>query len=457
MSNYTMEEIVASAKNSGFIYQGSEIYGGLANSWDYGPLGVELKRNIKNLYWQEFVMKRPNVVGLDSSIIMNTKIWEASGHIGGFSDPLIDCKECNSRFRADHLIEEHDSSINAESMSNEEMKDIIEQKNIKCPTCKEHNFTDIRKFDLMFKTNMGVLDNEDSKVYLRPETAQGIFVNFKNIQRTSRLKLPFGVAQVGKSFRNEITPGNFIFRTREFEQIEMEYFVKPGEELKEFENLQKDIYNFLLQIGIKEENLQIREHDQDELSHYSNKTSDIEFKYPFGFGELWGLASRTDYDLKKHQEYSKQDLTYLDPQTNERYLPYVIEPAVGVDRLVLALLSNGYLKEQLEDGDTREVLRLSPLVAPIKIAVLPLVKKLDDDAIKVYDLLSSKYNIEFDSSGKIGKRYRRYDAIGTPYCITFDYDSLEDNAVTIRDRDTMEQTRVSIDKLLEYFNDKLGA
>ncbi|MFV0246632.1 MAG: glycine--tRNA ligase, partial [Mycoplasmatales bacterium] len=432
-------------------------YGGLANSWDYGPLGVELKRNIKNLYWQEFVMKRPNVVGLDSSIIMNTKIWEASGHIGGFSDPLIDCKECNSRFRADHLIEEHDSSINAESMSNEEMKEIIEQSNIKCPTCKEHNFTEIRKFDLMFKTNMGVLDNEDSKVYLRPETAQGIFVNFKNIQRTSRLKLPFGVAQVGKSFRNEITPGNFIFRTREFEQIEMEYFVKPGEELKEFENLQKDIYNFLLQIGIKEENLQIREHDLDELSHYSNKTSDIEFKYPFGFGELWGLASRTDYDLKKHQEYSKQDLTYLDPQTNERYLPYVIEPAVGVDRLVLALLSNGYVKEQLEDGDTREVLKLSPLVAPIKIAVLPLVKKLDDDAIKVYDLLSSKYNIEFDSSGKIGKRYRRYDAIGTPYCITFDYDSLEDNAVTIRDRDTMEQTRVSIDELLEYFNDKLGA
>lgn len=450
--NFTMEELVAAAKSAGFVYQGSEIYGGLANSWDYGPLGSQLKTNIKNLWWKEFVSKKPNNVGIDSSIIMNTNIWRSSGHIGGFSDPLIDCKECKTRHRADKLIEDHSNQeIVADGWTNEEMSKYLVENNVVCPDCGKLNYTDIRQFDLMFKTNMGVVEDESSTVYLRPETAQGIFVNFKNIQRTTRRKLPFGVGQVGKSFRNEITPGNFIFRTREFEQMEMEFFCKPGTELEWFDSLQADIVNFLNLCGIKEENMRIREHDADELSHYSNKTSDVEFKYPFGWGELWGLASRTDFDMNAHQEGSKQDLTYLDPETNERYLPYVVEPAVGVDRLFLAILANGYEREQVGENDTREVLRLAPKLAPIKVAVLPLVKKLNGDAEAVFAQLCEEFEVEFDSAGKIGKRYRRYDAIGVPWCVTFDYDSLEDGCVTVRDRDTMEQSRVAISELNDYF------
>ncbi len=450
--NFTMEELVAAAKSAGFVYQGSEIYGGLANSWDYGPLGSQLKTNIKNLWWKEFVSKKPNNVGIDSSIIMNTNIWRSSGHIGGFSDPLIDCKECKTRHRADKLIEDHSNQeIVADGWTNEEMSKYLVENNVVCPDCGKLNYTDIRQFDLMFKTNMGVVEDDTSKVYLRPETAQGIFVNFKNIQRTTRKKLPFGVGQVGKSFRNEITPGNFIFRTREFEQMEMEFFCKPGTELEWFDTLQTDIVNFLNLCGIKEENMRIREHDAEELSHYSNKTSDVEFKYPFGWGELWGLASRTDFDMNAHQEGSKQDLTYLDPETNERYLPYVVEPAVGVDRLFLAILANGYEREEVGEGDVREVLRLAPKLAPIKVAVLPLVKKLNADSEAVFAQLCEEFEVEFDSAGKIGKRYRRYDAIGVPWCVTFDYDSLEDGCVTVRDRDTMEQTRVAISELNDYF------
>lgn len=453
---YSLEKIVASAKNYGFVYQGSEIYGGLANSWDYGPLGSVLKKNIKDLWLKEFVQKKSYNVSLDSAILMNSKIWQASGHIGGFSDPLIDCKECKTRHRADKLIEEAtQGEVNAEVMSNAEMLNYINEHNIVCPNCGELNYTDIRQFNLMFKTNMGVIDDEKSAVYLRPETAQGIFVNFKNIQRTSRKKVPFGVAQIGKSFRNEITPGNFIFRTREFEQMEIEFFVKPGEEFKWFDVWQKDIEKFLLDIGFKEENYRIREHEKEELSHYSNKTVDFEFKFQFGFSELWGLASRTDFDLKAHQEASKQDLTYLDPSDNSKYLPYVIEPSVGVDRLFLAVLANGYEEEQLDNGETREVLKISPKLAPIKIAVLPLVKKLNDDAIKVFDKLSKNFDVEFDDAGSIGKRYRRYDAIGTPWCITFDYDSLEDASVTLRNRDTMRQERIKIIELKDYFTSKL--
>lgn len=451
-NNFTMEDLVAAAKNAGFVYQGSEIYGGLANSWDYGPLGAQLKTNIKNLWWKEFISKKANNVGIDSSIIMNTEIWRSSGHIGGFSDPLIDCKECNTRHRADKLIEDFSNQeVIADGWTNDEMSKYLIENNVVCPSCGKLNYTDIRQFDLMFKTNMGVVEDDTSKVYLRPETAQGIFVNFKNIQRTSRKKLPFGVGQIGKSFRNEITPGNFIFRTREFEQMEMEFFCKPGTELEWFDALQADITNFLKLCGIKDENMRIREHDAEELSHYSNKTSDVEFKYPFGWGELWGLASRTDFDLNAHQNGSKQDLTYLDPETNERYLPYVVEPAVGVDRLFLAILSNGYEHEQLEDGEEREVLHLAPVLAPIKVAVLPLVKKFNEEATAIFEKLSEEFDVEFDSAGKIGKRYRRYDAIGVPWCVTFDYDSLEDNCVTVRDRDTMEQTRVKISELNEYF------
>ncbi|WOO87606.1 glycine--tRNA ligase [Mollicutes bacterium LVI A0039] len=451
-NTYSMEELVAAAKSAGFVYQGSEIYGGLANSWDYGPLGAQLKANIKNLWWKEFVSKKHNNVGIDSSIIMNTNIWRASGHIGGFSDPLVDCKECKTRHRADKLIEDHaNQEIVADGWTNSQMSQYLIDNNVVCPDCGKLNYTDIRQFDLMFSTNMGVVEDDTSKVYLRPETAQGIFVNFKNIQRTTRKKLPFGVGQIGKSFRNEITPGNFIFRTREFEQMEMEFFCKPGTELEWFNALEKDIVSFLNLCGIKPENMRIREHSTDELSHYSNKTSDIEFKYPFGWGELWGLASRTDFDLNAHQEASKQDLTYLDPETNERYLPYVIEPAVGVDRLFLAILANGYERETVGENDVREVLRLAPNLAPIKVAVLPLVKKLNADAEQVFANLCSEFEVEFDSSGKIGKRYRRYDAIGVPWCVTFDYDSLEDGCVTVRDRDTMEQTRVAISELNTYF------
>ncbi len=452
----TMDKIVAHAKQYGFVYQGSEIYNGLANTWDYGPLGAELKNNLKQLWWREFITKNPSNVGIDSAILMNSNVWRSSGHIGGFSDPLLDCKECKTRHRADKLIEENSAGeIIADGWSNDEMLTYIKDNNIVCPNCGELNYTDIRQFNLMFKTNMGVVEDETSAVYLRPETAQGIFVNFKNIARTSRKKVPFGVGQIGKSFRNEITPGNFIFRTREFEQMELEFFVKPGTELEWFDKLQQDIVNFLSLAGIKTENYRIREHDADELSHYSNKTSDVEFKFPFGWGELWGLASRTDFDLNAHQEGSKQDLTYLDPQTNERYLPYVLEPSVGVDRLFLAILANSYEVETLTDGDTREVLHLVPQLAPVQVAVLPLVKKLGAEAQELMTKLAENFRVDYDEAGKIGKRYRRQDVIGTPWCVTFDYDSLDDQAVTVRDRDTMEQERVLISELETYLRNKM--
>ncbi len=452
----SMEKIVAHAKQYGYVYQGSEIYNGLANTWDYGPLGVELKNNLKQLWWKEFITKKPSNVGLDSAILMNSNVWRASGHVGGFSDPLLDCKECNTRHRADKLIEDDSrGEVIADGWSNEEMMNYIKEHNLVCPECGALNYTDIRQFNLMFKTNMGVVEDETSAVFLRPETAQGIFINFKNIARTSRKKVPFGVGQIGKSFRNEITPGNFIFRTREFEQMELEFFCKPGTELEWFDVLQQDIVNFLTLIGIKNDNYRIREHDADELSHYSNKTSDVEFKFPFGWGELWGLASRTDFDLRAHEAGSKQDLTYMDPQTNEKYLPYVLEPSVGADRLFLAVLANSYDVETLEDGDTREVLRLTPNIAPIQVAVLPLVKKLAPQAQELMAKLADNFAVDYDEAGKIGKRYRRQDVIGTPWCVTFDYDSLEDEAVTVRDRDTMEQERIKITDLENYFRNKM--
>jgi len=450
-----MEKIVAHAKQYGFVYQGSEIYNGLANTWDYGPLGIELKNNLKQLWWREFIQKNPNNIGLDSSILMNSDIWRASGHIGGFSDPLVDCKECKTRHRADKLVEEFtNGDVIADGWTNDEMLQYIMDNKIVCPNCQALNFSDIRNFDLMFKTNMGVIEDDSSTIYLRPETAQGIFVNFKNIARTSRKKIPFGVGQIGKSFRNEITPGNFIFRTREFEQMELEFFVKPGTELEWFDFYQTKIVEFLTLAGVDSSNYRIREHNEDELSHYSNKTSDIEYKFPFGWGELWGLASRTDFDLNSHQVASKQDLTYLDPSTNEKFLPYVLEPSVGVDRLMLAILCDAYTEEVLEN-ETREVMRFAPVLAPIKVCVMPLVKKLSADAQKVYDLLACDFNCDFDEAGTIGKRYRRQDVIGTPWCVTFDYDSLEDLSVTVRHRDSMEQERVLISELNIYINDLL--
>ncbi len=450
-----MEKIMNLAKQYGFVYQGSEIYNGLANTWDYGPLGVELKNNIKKYWWDEFVHKEPNNVGLDSSILLNPMVWEASGHLGGFSDPLIDCKECHSRFRADKLIEESDEII-VDGWSDQQMLDYINEHNLVCLKCGSLNYTDIRDFNLMFKTFMGVVQDSSSEVYLRPETAQGIFINYKNIMRTTRKKLPMGVGQIGKSFRNEITPGNFIFRTREFEQMEMEVFCKPGEELEIFDYYMDKMVKFLENIGFSKDVYRIREHSKEELSHYSNKTSDIEFKFPFGWGELWGLASRTDFDLMAHQEKSKVDMSYLDPTTNERFVPYVVEPSVGCDRLFLAVLCNSYVEETLEDGETREVLRLPFNLAPIKACVLPLVKKLEGEALEVYNMLAQKYNVDFDTSGQIGKRYRRQDVIGTPFCITFDYDSLEDKCVTVRHRDTMQQERISIDDLDKYLEEQLG-
>lgn len=451
-----MEKIMNLAKQYGFVYQGSEIYNGLANTWDYGPLGVELKNNIKKYWWNEFVHKEPNNVGLDSSILLNPMVWEASGHLGGFSDPLIDCKECHSRFRADKLIEESNEDLIVDGWSDQQMLDYINEHNLVCPKCGSLNYTDIRDFNLMFKTFMGVVQDSSSEVYLRPETAQGIFINYKNIMRTTRKKLPMGVGQIGKSFRNEITPGNFIFRTREFEQMEMEVFCKPGEELEIFDYYMDKMIKFLENIGFSKDVYRIREHSKEELSHYSNKTSDIEFKFPFGWGELWGLASRTDFDLMAHQEKSKVDMSYLDPTTNERFVPYVVEPSVGCDRLFLAVLCNSYVEETLEDGETREVLRLPFNLAPIKACVLPLVKKLEGKALEVYNMLAQKYNVDFDTSGQIGKRYRRQDVIGTPFCITFDYDSLEDKCVTVRHRDTMQQERISIDDLDKYLEEQLG-
>ncbi len=456
----SMEKIVALAKARGFVYPGSEIYGGLANSWDYGNLGVELKNNVKKAWWQKFITESPYNVGVDCAILMNPQTWVASGHLKGFSDPLMDCKECHERFRADKLIEDYvfEKKITLDSgldgWSNEDMKKYIDEHEIACPTCGKRNFTEIRQFNLMFKTFQGVTEDAKNTVYLRPETAQGIFVNFKNVQRTSRKKIPFGIGQVGKSFRNEITPGNFIFRIREFEQMELEFFCEPDTDLEWFAYWKQFCIDWLQTLGIKEDEMRVRDHDAEELSFYSKATTDIEFLFPFGWGELWGIADRTDYDLTQHQTVSGQDLTYFDDVANKRYVPYVIEPSLGADRVLLAFLCSAYDEEDLGEGDSRTVMRFHPALAPVKIGVLPLSKKLNDGAEKVFFELSKKYNCEFDDRGNIGKRYRRQDEIGTPFCITYDFDSETDQCVTVRFRDSMEQVRVEIAKLDEYFADK---
>ena len=450
----TMDKIVALCKNRGFVYSGSEIYGGLANTWDYGPLGVELKNNIKKAWWKKFVQESPFNVGLDSAILMNPQTWVASGHLGGFSDPLMDCKECKTRHRADNLIEDFDGT-NVAGWSNDQMMDYIKEKGIKCPNCGKSNFTDIRQFNLMFKTFQGVTEDSKSELYLRPETAQGIFVNFANIQRTSRKKVPFGVAQIGKSFRNEITPGNFIFRVREFEQMELEFFCKPGTDLEWFAYWRKYCKDWLLGLGLKEENIRLRDHDAEELCFYSKATTDFEYKFAFGWGELWGVADRTDYDLTQHQKTSGKSLEYFDPEDNSKYIPYVIEPSLGVERLFLSVLTEAYDEEAVGDSDTRTVMHFHPALAPVKAAVLPLVKKLKEPALELYEKLAKKFAIEYDDAGQIGKRYRRHDEIGTPFCITFDFDSLEDNCVTVRDRDTMAQERIKIDELEAYITAKI--
>ena len=447
----TMDKIVALCKGRGYVYAGSEIYGGLSNTWDYGPLGVEYKNNVKKAWWKKFVTESPYNVGLDCAILMNPQVWVASGHVGGFSDPLMDCKECKARHRADKLIEdfchEKGEDIVVDGWSNEEMLKYIDENGINCPDCGKHNFTDIRKFNLMFKTFQGATEDAKAEIYLRPETAQGIFVNFKNVARTSRKKVPFGIAQVGKSFRNEITPGNFIFRTREFEQMELEFFCKPGTDLEWFKYWKDYCRDFLLTLGMKEENIRLRDHSPEELSHYSNATTDIEFMFPFGWGELWGIADRTDFDLTQHQNHSGESMEYIDQITNERYVPYVVEPSLGADRVALAFLCEAYDEEEVGEGDVRTVLRLHPALAPVKAAILPLSKKLGEKADEVYQKLIKKYNCEYDDAGSIGKRYRRQDEIGTPVCITIDFDTLEDESVTVRDRDTMEQKRIKIDEL----------
>ena len=458
----TMDKIIALAKGRGFIYPGSEIYGGLANTWDYGNLGVELKNNVKQAWWKKFITQNKYNVGVDCAILMNPQTWVASGHLGGFSDPLMDCRECHERFRADKLIEDFcaENGIELEkapdAMSQEEMKQFVEDHNIPCPTCGKHNFTDIRQFNLMFKTFQGVTEDAKNTVYLRPETAQGIFVNFKNVQRTSRKKLPFGIGQIGKSFRNEITPGNFTFRTREFEQMELEFFCEPGTDLEWFQYWRGFCRDWLLSLNMTEEHMRLRDHDPAELALYSKGTTDIEYLFPFGWGELWGVADRTDYDLTQHQNVSGQDMTYFDDVKGEKYIPYVIEPSLGADRVVLAFLCEAYDEEELEGGDMRTVLRFHPALAPVKIGVLPLSKKLGEGAEKVFDVLSSRWNCEYDDRGNIGKRYRRQDEIGTPFCVTYDFDSETDGAVTVRDRDSMEQERVKIEDLVSYFEEKLA-
>ena len=453
----TMDKIVALCKGRGFVYPGSEIYGGLANTWDYGPLGVELKNNIKRAWQKKFVQECPYNVGLDSAILMNPQTWVASGHIGGFSDPLMDCKECKTRHRADKLIEDFDGT-NVAGWTNQQMLDYINEHDIKCPQCGKKNFTDIRQFNLMFKTFQGVTEDSKSELYLRPETAQGIFVNFNNIQRTTRKKVPFGVGQVGKSFRNEITPGNFIFRVREFEQMELEFFCKPGTDLEWFQHWRSYCRDFLLGLGVNEEHLRLRDHSPEELCFYSKATTDFEYLFPFGWGELWGIADRTDYDLTQHMKTSGKSMEYFDPETNEKYIPYVIEPSLGVERLFLAIVCEAYDEEEIGDGeksDVRTVMHLHPALAPVKAAILPLTKKLKEPATDLYMKLAKKFNVEYDEAGQIGKRYRRQDEIGTPFCITFDFDSLEDNCVTVRDRDTMAQERVNMDELVAYLEKKL--
>lgn len=455
-----MDKLVALCKGRGFIFAGSEIYGGLANTWDYGPLGVELKNNVKRAWWKKFVQENTLNTGLDSAILMNPNVWVASGHVGGFSDPLMDCKSCKTRHRADNLIEDYIArkklDLSIAGWSNEQMEKYITDNNIPCPDCGNCNFTGVRQFNLMFKTFQGVTEDSTNTVYLRPETAQGIFVNFLNVQRTSRMKVPFGIGQIGKSFRNEITPGNFIFRVREFEQMELEFFCKPGTDLEWFGYWKEFCKNWLLGLGIKEDRLKLRDHDPEELSHYSNATTDFEFKFPFGWGELWGIADRTDFDLNAHAKVSGKNLEYTDPVTNEKYVPYVIEPSLGVERMVLALLCNAYEEQQLEDGDSRVVMHFHPAIAPYKVAVLPLQKKaLGEKSEEIYRSLAKKFSATYDESASIGKRYRRQDEIGTPYCVTVDFETLEDNCVTVRERDSMQQERVALDELENYLAKRL--
>lgn len=457
----SMDKLVALCKGRGFVYAGSEIYGGLANAWDYGPLGVELKNNIKRAWWKKFVQESPYNVGIDAAILMNPQVWMASGHIVNFNDPLIDCKDCKMRHRADHLVEqynkEHGIEMIADGLSNEALTAYIREHNIACPGCGKSNFTEIRKFNMMFKTHLGVTDDSSTEIYLRPETAQGMFVNFKNVQRTTRRKLPFGIAQTGKSFRNEITPGNFIFRIREFEQMELEFFCRPGTELEWFDYWRSFCKNWLLSLGIHEENLRLRDHEKEKLSHYSNATTDIEYFFPFGWGELWGVASRTDFDLKAHSKHSGEDLSYFDQESGEHFVPYCVEPAVGVDRILLMSLVDAYDEEVVdaEKNDMRVVLRLHPALAPYKCAVLPLSKKLSDGATEVYHQLIKHFMVDFDDAGSIGKRYRRQDEIGTPFCLTFDFESLEDGCVTVRDRDSMAQERIKIEELTVYISQRI--
>ena len=450
----TMEKIVSLCKGRGFVFAGSEIYGGLSNTWDYGPLGVELKNNVKRAWWKRFVQQNPYNVGLDSAILMNPEVWVATGHVGGFSDPLMDCKDCKTRHRADKLIEDF-TGKSADGWSNEQMMNFIKENGIKCPNCGSTNFTDIRQFNLMFKTFQGVTEDAKSQIYLRPETAQGIFVNFANVQRTTRKKLPFGICQVGKSFRNEITPGNFTFRTREFEQMELEFFCEPGTDLEWLDYWRKYCKNFLLSLNMTEDAIRLRDHSPEELSHYSKGTTDIEYKFPFGWGELWGIADRTDYDLTCHQNTSGEDMTYYDQAKNEKYVPYCIEPSVGADRVTLAFLCDAYNEEEVGEGDVRTVLKFHPALAPIKAAVLPLSKKLNEQAAEVYAALAKEFNCDYDDAGSIGKRYRRQDEVGTPFCITYDFDSVEDHCVTVRDRDTMEQVRMPIAELVPYLKEKM--
>ncbi len=456
----TMEKIVALAKSRGFVFPGSEIYGGLANTWDYGPLGVEFKNNVKRAWWKKFIQESPYNVGLDSAILMNPQTWVASGHVGGFNDPLMDCRQCKSRFRADKLIEDAMGEKTGEEFSvsgwgEDQMLAFIRAEAIACPKCQACDFTDIRKFNLMFKTFQGVTEESKAEIFLRPETAQGIFVNFKNVQRTSRKKVPFGIGQIGKSFRNEITPGNFVFRTREFEQMELEFFCKGGEDMEWFLYWKDFCYQWLLDLGLRADHIRLRDHSAEELSHYSNATTDIEYAFPFGWGELWGIANRTDFDLKQHAAHSGEDFSYLDPVTNEKYIPYCIEPSVGADRVALAFLVDAYAEEDLGDGDSRVVLHLHPALAPVKAAVFPLSKKLSEPAFGLYEKLAKHFPVEYDEAGSIGKRYRRQDEIGTPFCITFDFDSLEDKCVTVRLRDSMEQVRIPIDDLLAYLSEQL--
>lgn len=452
-SEKTMEKIVGLCKSRGFVYSGSEVYGGLSNSWDYGPLGVEFKNNVKEAWRRKFIQESPYNVGLDAAILMNPQVWVASGHVGGFSDPLMDCRDCRTRHRADKLIEDHGGIANG--MTFEQMADYIKEHELACPDCGGKNFTDIRKFNLMFKTFQGVTEDAKNELFLRPETAQGIFVNFANIQRTTRRKLPFGVAQIGKSFRNEITPGNFTFRTREFEQMELEFFCKPGTDLDWFYYWKDFCKNWLLNLGLREENIRLRDHEAEELSFYSKATTDIEFLFPFGWGELWGIADRTDYDLKQHQEHSGKSLDYFDQEQNERYIPYVVEPSLGADRVALAFLVDAYDEEQLGEDDSRVVMRLHPALAPYKAAILPLSKKLNEKATEVFTMLSKHFMIDYDDAGSIGKRYRRQDEIGTPFCLTYDFESEADGCVTVRDRDTMQQERIAIDKLVDYIRERL--